>query len=275
MPEQVIEGRLFDVQGQPVPGVVVSVSGILRDLPPVVLSQGRVIEPDSDEVYRWWGRVQDGPGWPKPATTDAEGRFTLHGIGRGLHARLNVLDPRFAPQTIEIATDAPAGVMTLKAALLPARTITGRVTYADNGRTAAHAEVHVAGRGGQGGITYIADRMSETDNDGRFRLSPMPGDRLEVWAAAPDGLPYFHAAEHRAWPKGATEQAVDLALPRGVLIHGNVSEEGTGQPVGDAIVSFRPYGQRSFRAGGGWAPQVIDMSSTARSRSPSRRAPAT
>jgi RNA polymerase sigma factor (sigma-70 family) len=185
MPEQIIEGRLFDVQGQPVPGAVVSVSGILRELPPAVLGQGRVIEPDSDGTYRWWGRIHDGPGWPKPATTDAEGRFTLYGIGRGVHARLSILDPRFAPQTIEIVTDAPAGVKTLKAALLPARTITGRVTYADTGRPAAHAEVHVAGRGGQGAITYIADRMAQTDADGRFRLSALPGDRLDAWAAAP------------------------------------------------------------------------------------------
>ena len=261
MPEQVIEGRLFDVQGQPVPGAVVSVSGILRELPPVVSGQGRVIEPDSDGTYRWWGRVHDGPGWPKPATTDADGRFTLHGIGRGLHARLSILDPRFAPQTIEIATDAPAGVKTLKTALLPARTITGRVTYADTGRPAAHAEVHVAGRGGQGGITYIADRMAETDADGRFLLGALPGDRLDVWAAAPNGQPYFNASENRTWPRGAAEQVVDLALPRGVLIRGKVTDEGTGQPIADVMVSFRPYRQRLARTGGGgWARTRADGS---------------
>ncbi len=58
-------------------------------------------------------------------TADADGRFRLHGIGRGLHARLSVLDPRFAPQTIEVDTDAPAEVKTLKAVLQPARTLTG------------------------------------------------------------------------------------------------------------------------------------------------------
>ena len=48
MPEQVIEGRLFDVHGQPVPGAVVSVSAIWRALPPTVLAQGRVIENHSE-----------------------------------------------------------------------------------------------------------------------------------------------------------------------------------------------------------------------------------
>ncbi len=109
--------------------------------------------------------------------------------------------------------------------------------------------------------SYIADRTAETDADGRFRLSPMPGDRAHVWAAAPDGQPYLTPARRLAWPKGATEQAVDLALPRGVLIRGKVTEEGTGQPVADAIVSFRPYAQRAARAGGsGWARTKADGS---------------
>ena len=147
---------------------------------PTVLAQGRDIEEHSEGPYRWWGRVHDGPGWPKPATTDADGRFILHGIGRGLHARLSVLDPRFAPQTIEVATDAPAGVKTLKAVLLPARTLTGRVTYADTGRPAAHAEVHVGGSVGQGGVREGGIRYltAEADADGRFRVSVMPGDRV-------------------------------------------------------------------------------------------------
>ena len=42
MPEQVIEGRLFDVQGQPAPGVVVSVSAIWRTLPEPPLVTRRV-----------------------------------------------------------------------------------------------------------------------------------------------------------------------------------------------------------------------------------------
>jgi RNA polymerase sigma factor (sigma-70 family) len=254
MPEQVIQGRLFDVQGRPVPGAVVSVSAIWRTLPLAVpaLSQG-LIENNSEGPYRWWCRVHDGPGWPRPATTDADGRFTLHGIGRGLHARLSVLDPRFAPQTIEVATDAPAGVQTLKAALVPARTLNGRVTYADTRRPAAHAEVHVGvnvGPGGvqQGGVRFL---QAEADAEGRFRVSVMPGDRLHVWAAAPDGQSYLHAAANLAWPKGATEQAVDLALPRGVLIRGKVTEEGTGQPVADALVFFSPSTPRAARTGAG------------------------
>jgi protocatechuate 3,4-dioxygenase beta subunit len=255
MPEQVIEGRLFDVHGQPVPGAVVSVSAIWRTLQPTVI-RGRVIESHSEGPFFWWGRVHDGPGWPKPVATDADGRFDLHGIGRRVYARLGVFDPRFAPQTIEVATDAPAGIKTLKAALLPARTLTGRANYADTGRPAAHAEVHVGtttGQGGvrEGGVRYLT---AETDAEGRFRVSVMPGDRINVRAAAPDGQPYLNAVARLEWPKSVAERTVDLALPRGVLLRGQVAEEGTGEPVADAMVSFAsPAPRTAGTGGGGWA----------------------
>jgi RNA polymerase sigma factor (sigma-70 family) len=246
MPEQVIEGRLFDVHGQPVAGAVVSVSAIWRTLAPTVLRQGQSVENHLEGPLLWWGRVHDRPGWPKPVTTDADGRFNLHGIGRGVYARLGVFDPRFAPQTIEVATDAVAGAKTLKAAVLPTRTLTGRVTYADTGRPAPHAEVHIGGpgeRGGvrEGGVRYLA---AEADAEGRFRVGVMPGDRINVWAAAPDGQPYLHASARLDWPKSVAERTVDLALPRGVVFRGKVTEEGTGQPVADAMVCS---------GGGGWA----------------------
>ena len=40
------------------------------------------------------------------------------------------------------------------------------------------------------------------------------------------------------WPKGALEQTINISLPRGVLIHGRVTEEGSGNPVPGALVDF-------------------------------------
>ncbi len=40
------------------------------------------------------------------------------------------------------------------------------------------------------------------------------------------------------WPKGAVEYPIDLALPRGVVIRGKVTEEGSGKPVAGARISF-------------------------------------
>ena len=202
LPEQVIEGRLFDVQGRPVPGAVVSVSAIWRALPPSVPA----VEPSrtsSEGPYRWWGRVHDLPGWPKPATTDADGRFTLHGIGRGLHARLSVLDPRFAPQTIEVDTDAPAGVEDPEG---------GAPAGPDRHRPRDLCRHRPARRSCQGPLGRSSTRRSpagriryltaETDADGRFRVSVMPGDRPHVWAAAPEGNPYLRVGERPGMAQG-------------------------------------------------------------------------
>jgi hypothetical protein len=244
MPEQVIEGRLVDVHGQPVPGALVSVSAIWRTQP-IVLAKDLVVENRLEGPFLWWGRAYDRPGWPKSVTTDADGRFDLHGIGCGVHARLGVFDPRFAPQTIEVATDAPGHPKPLKWKLQPAWTLTGRVTYADNGRPAAYAEVQVGtatGPGGirEGGVRYLA---AAADADGRFRVGVMPGDHINVWADAADEQLYLRASTRLEWPNGAAERTVVLALPRGVLLRGQVVEDGTGRPVVDAMVA----------AGGGWA----------------------
>ena len=69
----------------------------------------------------WRSRANDLPAWPWPATTDSEGRFSLHGIGRDLRAFLTVNDPRYAQQDIEIETDGDAASKQLKVTLQPAR----------------------------------------------------------------------------------------------------------------------------------------------------------
>src|SRR5262249_24562647 len=42
----------------------------------------------------------------------------------------------------------------------------------------------------------------------------------------------------------------DLALPRGVLIRGQVVEAGTGRPVAGALATFAPRGDRGITLGG-------------------------
>ena len=72
-PEQVIQGRMFDVQGRPVRGVTVSVEN-MRTIP----------RDDPDEAGRPYfltGPATDLPAWPRPPITDADGRFTIRARG--------------------------------------------------------------------------------------------------------------------------------------------------------------------------------------------------
>ena len=66
------------------------------------------------------------PAWPKPVTTDTDGRFTVSGVGRGLRVLLMTDDPRFARQRIKLNTDSTSRSKPVTVALEPARIITGR-----------------------------------------------------------------------------------------------------------------------------------------------------
>ena len=77
----------------------------------------------------------------------------------------------------------------------------------------------------------------EADAEGRFRANPLSADRYEVSAAAPEGQPYLTVSKLFNWPKGAVEYPIDLALPRGVVIRGKVTEEGSGKPVAGARIT--------------------------------------
>jgi RNA polymerase sigma factor (sigma-70 family) len=255
-PEQVIQGRLFDLQGRPAQGVTVSVSRTIR----ILVRSSETPDPQRfrfEGPRYWWARVYDWPAWPKPATTDADGRFSVHGVGRGLQATLSIIDSRFALQMIEVETDNSPDAKSVTMALRPAQIITGRVAYADTGKPAAHAPLIVSARGeGQRGATRPT--YFQTDADGRFRANPSPGSDFSVNAASPPGQPYLGASKSFEWPKGAIEHSLDLSLPRGVLIRGKVTEEGSNRPVAGASVVFIAHREVTDRREGGGTKTLVD-----------------
>ena len=223
-PEQVIQGRLFDVQGRPAGGR--RGCGSSRWAASTAVTWGPVRETLEGPVL-WHVHGKDLPAWPHPATTDAEGRFTLRGVGRGLRVTLLVHDLRFAWQFIPVDTDHTPGPKQVTIALEPAKIIKGRVTYADTARPVPHARLSVGSQKNEGNGTSFAD--FETDDEGRFRVNPRSGDTYFVTAYPPAGQPYLGTTRRFEWPKGAVEQSLDLALDRGVVIRGKVTEDRFGQ----------------------------------------------
>ncbi len=179
-PEQVIHGRLFDVQGRPVPDVRVSVRSIRSDLPQArARLHDRYVHRRSDGVFYWSRDAHDYPAWPRPMTTDAEGRFTVRGVGQNLHADLIVHHPRFALQTIQVDTDDDAESKPVTAALAPPQIVNVRVTYADTGQPVPHAPLQVHGRPGE-----VANSTNPRQTT-KGRPASIPGRRTALRASRP------------------------------------------------------------------------------------------
>jgi RNA polymerase sigma factor (sigma-70 family) len=249
-PEHVIHGRLFDVQGRPVSGVTISVWLMRHALPRApAVARGRF-----EGITYWWTNANDFPAWPTPAMTDAEGRFTLRGVGQNLRVYLTAHHPRFALQRIEVETDGTSESRPITMALAPPKVITGHVTYTDTGKSVPHALIGVISEGT--GRSVQSD--FETDAEGRFRINAPSGDAYVVSAWPPAGLPYLAVHQRLNWPKGAIERSLDLALPRGVSIHGKVTEEGSGEPIAAATVRFISQAERQGNAASSSGSTVLD-----------------
>ncbi len=92
-PEQIIQGRLFDLQGKPARNVKVTVGSIYR-----------AVDGQFEGPRFSWDHAVDFLAWPQTTTSDDDGRFAIRGVGRSLQAVLTVDDPRFARVRIPVET---------------------------------------------------------------------------------------------------------------------------------------------------------------------------
>ncbi|MHB1557651.1 MAG: sigma-70 family RNA polymerase sigma factor [Isosphaeraceae bacterium] len=232
-PEQIVVGRIFDIKGRVVPRVKLTVEGVGHT------KVGPEVLPDHIEgPYFLGGGTSPPAAWPAPVVTDAEGRFTIRGIGQGLRTLLMADDPEYARQRIIVDTDDAPESKPVRVALQPAKLFTGRITYADTGKPVSHASIEI--------IAYIGGpgyaNCYETDEQGYYRANPIATDRYAVLVYAPEGQPYMNGSVGGAgpfpWPQGAKEKRSDLALRRGALIRGKIVEGGTNRPVEGAALRF-------------------------------------
>jgi RNA polymerase sigma factor (sigma-70 family) len=244
--ERVLRVRLMDLQGAPARDVAVRLLGVVekRGESPVAAASPR-------------GHV---PGWFPPLRSDAQGRFTVRGVGPEQGVMLLVNDARYAPASLPLGEvfaklepghTARGGDKEVVQILDPPRTLRGRVVYADTGEPAAGAVLTANGTRARAGA------------DGRFRLSPRwapSQDRVYVAAEPPPGpggspSPYLGWEAFLPAPKGPGVKVAEhtFPLPRGVVVSGKVVEAGSGKPVAGAGVCYfapsKPAAQPDFFAG--------------------------
>jgi beta-lactamase regulating signal transducer with metallopeptidase domain len=241
-PEQLIEGRLVDLQGVPASGVTVRASSI------------GVAQKDGG---RYDGiNLSKGPlellndVWPGPVVSDAEGRFRLTGIGHGVQVGLKVEGPRFARQYLGVQTDAGDGPKRATLAVQPAMRVSGRVTCADTGAPLADAIVVV----GSGRNMFSTSRDEYlTDADGWYDANPSSGTYVRVTVYPPAGSPYLIFERNFEGDDGAVRREIDLEVPRGALLTGRITERGSGRPLAGASV-FYENGRSNVVQGKGTIP---------------------
>ncbi len=229
-PEEPVEGRLVDVQGQPAAGIVVRVAKLKfkHEFRPYDAKGGPVL-------------------WPSPATTDAEAgsgssgwaptrRRPTRSTTRGTHARSSRSRP--GPREREILAPGPRSRCARprrwrSTSCIPTtarrRPALVSVLSLPNAEKVAHAR---------------------TDGQGRARVVAWPPgewgpafpkglrEQYQVRIDPPEGEPYLHAWNEIKWPKGAVQQSCEFKLRRGVVVRGRVIEDPAGTPVADARVNY-------------------------------------
>ena len=248
-PEQIVEGRLADSKGAPAAGVGLHVStiGVVKK------------EVGGFDGLNLAKEVPDGMKtvWPKAAPTDADGRFRLTGVGRGVQVRFRTEDPRFARQGFQVMTDAAEGPKQATLTLRQAMPVSGRVTCADTGKPIRDAIVAVVS--GSDRDLLGGEDQYRTDADGRYKANPTTGKYLQVTVYPPVGSPYLIYGRKFEGEDETAARVADLAVPRGVLVTGRITERSTGRPLSGASVLYENGGTNVIEKEGtipGWMAAV-------------------
>jgi RNA polymerase sigma factor (sigma-70 family) len=229
-----LTGRVVDKDHRPVAGVRVTVREVIGDSEEGVT---RYVHGDLDTWYptRWRGPL---PEQPRDATTDADGRFRMTGLGRDRVVSL-ALEGRSIQQAVIMAVTRStvpnsrrvrAASFEYQAA--PARTVRGVVRDRDTGRPVTGAAVWATPTGSR---TF-------TDGSGRFEIvgcSQAPqGCAIVVQPQA--GQPYFAARATVPESTDLDPATVDVGLTNGITLTGNVIDRATGKPPRAATVEYYP-----------------------------------
>jgi hypothetical protein len=177
------------------------------------------------------------------ATADADGRFTLAGLGRDRAAGLRVGGPGQADQYVQVALkpdyrptvpavrvagQPPLSGPDLTVVLAPSTPVTGSVRDTATGKPVAGVRVTARVPNDASGLAVIAN----TDAVGRYRLDGLPKAAKRFVLFDPGaGSPLLHFYAAVPDTAGFAPVEVNVELHRGVVVTGRVTDRTTGRPV--------------------------------------------
>jgi beta-lactamase regulating signal transducer with metallopeptidase domain len=247
-PQELLEGRLVDIDGRPVAQLPIELSGIMTpadDSP----SRNELGLPGLDQPPK---------AWLPPIKTDDRGNFTIRNVTLGHGLRLKI------PGTEQVATQdlsLNTGMREQRGendrtyrplvknvklgeratmALAPAQIFEGVVLLGDSGKPAANARITMWASQ-QEDVGSMVSIEGKTDANGRFRLNPNPGVRFGIVAYPPKGSPYqLKRLNDLRWDSGSGPKSIEMRLAKGVLARGWVVDAKTGKPLKGASVQYHP-----------------------------------
>ncbi len=251
--EQLVTGRILDLEGKPIAGVKVGTSirsaqwgldgrPVAFDVPiDKVLSVSNILPSDPDEA---------------PVESDKDGRFTIHGLGKDWLYDLWIAGPTIEHRRARLVArpqkpkQVPgSGVYTEERGdpkliqygsefvyvAAPSKPIIGVVRDKDTGKPIAGARV-----GKQWTRDDEPSGWTTTDAEGRYRLEGLPAAVHELTVEPPKDTPYLRTTARAVADKPGHESAkCDIEMLRQRLVRGRVTERVTGKPV-SGWVEYRP-----------------------------------
>jgi DNA-directed RNA polymerase specialized sigma24 family protein/protocatechuate 3,4-dioxygenase beta subunit len=248
-----IEGRIVDLEGRPVAGARVNVENVWFER--------------ENQFSEWLKKAVDGRArspahglTPLPtaitATTGSDGSFRLAGIGHDRLAELMISGPTIATSNLYAMNRDGETISTVSThAMTPERTIyhSRRFEYAAAPTKPIEGVVRDKDTGQPiAGLTLrgmVFDEHSHvpaqgvetmTDAQGHYRLTGLPkGPAYRLFLEPADGSPYTKTT----FPVPANSPALelvkfDVALKRGVIVRGRVTDKATGRPVSGYVNSY-------------------------------------
>jgi RNA polymerase sigma factor (sigma-70 family) len=267
-----IQGRLLDLQGQPVRGATVRLQTLLVPAKGDLGAWLTALQANRDNAlaveFRCLKHFDRGTFTDLfPAvTTGADGRFQIRGVGRERVAELRIEGPTIETRHVHVRTRAGAPIhaqaerhnpggqpLTYYGAAFthaagPTLPVRGVVRARDSGKPLAGVRVAseiVAGNNVMGNDLVSAT----TDANGCYRLTGLPqrkGNRIKAVPA--DGQPYLLSVKAVPDPFKGDPARVDFALQRGVVVTGRVTDKVTGKPA-PAGVSYFVFADNPYLKG--------------------------
>ncbi|WP_422928887.1 sigma-70 family RNA polymerase sigma factor [Singulisphaera sp. PoT] len=250
-----IEGRIVDLEGRPAANARVRVETLW-------FAREGGVSPWLDRVR---GTAIEGP-WrglqqfPVSISTDTDpdGRFRLMGIGPERIAQIFITGPTFTTTQVYVASRDGEAIRTanpfagvggtsgityyprrFELAAGPARPIEGTIRDKDTGRPIAgltiRGRVEVAGN-----LIWTPGIEAKTDDLGHYRLNGLSGaPSYRLFIEPGPGQPYTRATfVTPEGPSGPGPVAFDIAMKRGVLVRGRVTDKADGRPVSGYVHAF-------------------------------------